>query len=319
MSLKSLVGGALLGGGALYFAQQYHVVQHADGLELIARTQAPSLASSYLDVRGWGPSEWAEYPDVTAALVQAERVDLIYGGAVDGAVDSVTQPFGQPGGATGGPALTSPPVIHLDPELSSTSAAMTRTTSPSTVADDDSLIGRLSRQLQQQSATPAPQQAPPPERVREPATNRPAQPFVDSPLPQGQDRAAIDTPATEDAWTPSIHSTGLERIIGADDVAGADSAAAIAARQTEDFFSTLQSRLPLEPGASAQTGASTTAPPQAEPANWQLAPPLSAAPVTIPLENLQLGSQLPGGLQEQLRSLVPGPAGDELPGWFEPL
>jgi hypothetical protein len=70
-------------GAALVFtALNYHVIRSRDGMHLVPKIDA-TLASTYVDVRSFGPGDWADHRDVFFALAEAERTDLLESAALD--------------------------------------------------------------------------------------------------------------------------------------------------------------------------------------------------------------------------------------------
>jgi hypothetical protein len=72
-----IVGGLLIYGGL-----HYHVVSTTSGLHLVPKVNS-TLAETYVDIRGWGLAEWAQHKDVAAALLSANRQDLMQSAAED--------------------------------------------------------------------------------------------------------------------------------------------------------------------------------------------------------------------------------------------
>jgi hypothetical protein len=76
--------GAVVGAAALFFVLNYHIIRARDGMHLVPKVDA-QLAGSYVDIRDFGPREWAAHKEVLLALVDADRQDLI-GSAADDAL-----------------------------------------------------------------------------------------------------------------------------------------------------------------------------------------------------------------------------------------
>lgn len=89
--IRTFLFGTCVGLGAGYFAMNYHVVHGPEGPVVVARTVRPPLRSIYVDVRNWSPAMWERYPDVTAALVQGGKGDLIAKGAINRALGTPTE------------------------------------------------------------------------------------------------------------------------------------------------------------------------------------------------------------------------------------
>jgi len=72
-----VVGGLLIYGGL-----NYHIINTPSGLHLVPKVNS-TLAETYVDVRGWGVAEWMQHKDVAAALLAADRQDLMQSAAED--------------------------------------------------------------------------------------------------------------------------------------------------------------------------------------------------------------------------------------------
>lgn len=71
-----IVLGAALGCGITIVAFRWHVVRADDGWHMI-ESGTPMPTDCYADVREWSPNEWAEHPQLAAALVTAGKGDLV--------------------------------------------------------------------------------------------------------------------------------------------------------------------------------------------------------------------------------------------------
>ena len=80
--LSSFIIGMAVGAGLLFGALHYHVVRAKDGMHLVPKVDA-KIAATYVDIRGFGVSDWAERPDLAAALIEANRRDLMEEAAAD--------------------------------------------------------------------------------------------------------------------------------------------------------------------------------------------------------------------------------------------
>ncbi|MEZ6066887.1 MAG: hypothetical protein R3B90_14555 [Planctomycetaceae bacterium] len=375
MSMKHLICGAALGGGAIFFTQHYHIVHHASGLEVVQRTHPAQLSTAYVDVRGWDATQWTDYPDVAEALVAAERSELMLGNAAPLATQAGDALFGTPSDApsfgvqgpmfgTGGPVLPAQPPIIFD-SAQSTSAGMPHGSVPQATmaaqssapqAADDSLLGRLARQLQaEQSGTAAPLESRPLERVRETPVFTPSLGVPTVPASVGPDdraAAAPSQPVSEPGIHPTIQTAVTQRLAAeAQSLTQTESLKPVAdtAVQARDFFNSWQPSLPQvaaetsSPAGVATPPAAATEPTYGEIAgqstnvtqeiigaitrevlpasNWEH--PYSASPADAAASFLQprtrTAPQLPSSLQNELRSILPDSAAQEVPSWLEPL
>jgi hypothetical protein len=74
--------GVVVGGALIYSALNYHIIHAKDGLHLVPKVNA-QLAGFYVDIRGFAPRDWADHPEIFAALSAAHRDDLIQSAAGD--------------------------------------------------------------------------------------------------------------------------------------------------------------------------------------------------------------------------------------------
>lgn len=74
--------GVLTGAALIYFAMNFHVIRAKDGFHMVPKINA-RLESTYADIRGYQVADWARHTDVAAALVNANRRDLLEGAVTD--------------------------------------------------------------------------------------------------------------------------------------------------------------------------------------------------------------------------------------------
>ena len=87
--LSSFLMGMVVGAGLLYGALHYHLVQASDGWHVIAKTDS-ELAGTYVDIRTFTFADWANHPKLAAALMRADRADLVENaaaGALNNGID----------------------------------------------------------------------------------------------------------------------------------------------------------------------------------------------------------------------------------------
>ncbi len=80
--LSTFIFGMVVGGLLIYGGLNYHVINTPSGLHLVPKVNS-TLAETYVDVRGWGVAEWMQHKDVAAALLAADRQDLMQSAAED--------------------------------------------------------------------------------------------------------------------------------------------------------------------------------------------------------------------------------------------
>ena len=86
-----LVLGIVIGAGAMYAAFNYHVVRANDGFQLV-RKQTAALSEVYMDIRSYGPNEWAAHRELAADLIAAGKGNLMAesaGGTLVGGVQGM--------------------------------------------------------------------------------------------------------------------------------------------------------------------------------------------------------------------------------------
>ncbi|MFV0442790.1 MAG: hypothetical protein ACK5Q5_04375 [Planctomycetaceae bacterium] len=208
---KRIVLSALVGGGAVYFADHYHVVHTVDGLVVVPRSQQVPLRSAYADVRGWDTTKWAQYPELSESMIQDGRSGLLIDGTADGFLREIGNKLGLPSSTNDSatPVVTDRPPIVFESPLTQTSPA------PANVAPaaDDSLLGRLSRQLQGASSTSTPTIESRPLSREVPTSTTPLQPAYQPPQqPLTNERASVPAEQFPQDLLPSIHSAAMQRI-----------------------------------------------------------------------------------------------------------
>ena len=87
--MLGLVAGAMI----LYAAMNFHVVRAPDGFHVVNK-QPPRMAETYVDIRGFGISDWAGRPQLTAALVGGNQQRLL-GETASGALLDASKQAGQ--------------------------------------------------------------------------------------------------------------------------------------------------------------------------------------------------------------------------------
>lgn len=86
--LKYLVLGAILGGTAVFVGLKYHVVRANDGVYLVPKLES-SFAQAYVDIRGFGVSDWNDNRMLAAAIVKAKKDNLLRESAADHIADEM--------------------------------------------------------------------------------------------------------------------------------------------------------------------------------------------------------------------------------------
>ena len=87
--IRPFLCGLLAGACGGLFATNFHVVNTAQGIVVVPRTQQPPLRSAYVDIRNWSEAMWTNHPEVTAALVKDGRSSLIGDNIKDNLLEKV--------------------------------------------------------------------------------------------------------------------------------------------------------------------------------------------------------------------------------------
>ena len=74
--LGSVLFGAVLGGGAVIGALNYHVLRTDEGIEFVPKLSA-NFTDIYLDVRQFGISDWTEHEQVARAVTKSGKDHLL--------------------------------------------------------------------------------------------------------------------------------------------------------------------------------------------------------------------------------------------------
>ncbi len=74
--------GMVTGAFLLFGAMNYHVVRAHDGVHFVPKV-SPKLAAAYVDVRGFTVADWAQHPEIAAALLNANQGNLMKNNAVE--------------------------------------------------------------------------------------------------------------------------------------------------------------------------------------------------------------------------------------------
>jgi hypothetical protein len=80
--ISTFIFGMVVGGLLIYVALNFHLIQARDGLHLVPKVDA-RLAGAYVDIRQFGPGDWAQHPEIAMAIFRAERSDLMETAAGD--------------------------------------------------------------------------------------------------------------------------------------------------------------------------------------------------------------------------------------------
>lgn len=68
--------GVLVGAVLIYLIMNFHVVRAKDGFHVLPKVNA-QFASTYVDIRSFTVADWAANAEIAAAIVNAQRRDLL--------------------------------------------------------------------------------------------------------------------------------------------------------------------------------------------------------------------------------------------------
>jgi hypothetical protein len=297
--IKRVLFAAAVGGGAMYFADHYHLVQTVDGLVVVPRAQQASLRTTYSDVRGWDATKWAQYPELSESLLKDGRGGLLIDGTVDGVLQQLGERIGLKGTeaapVAGAAAESRPPIVFGTPGSNGPSLA------PAAAAPaDDSLLGRLSRQLQGANATSPALETRPIIRNVPAAEAAPLQPAFQPTQPAAtNERVELHPNQLPQDFLPSIHSAAMQRITTTLGGSTAPPAATSGAwspsmELTPNFVDALGTSL----GAPAPAAATTPLAPVATSPTLNASSDAAARPLNLDADRLR--QSLPATIQQEL-------------------
>jgi hypothetical protein len=84
----AFIFGFIAGGIFVLGSLKYHVIHADDGVHLVPKMGA-TFAETYVDIRNFTPNDWADHPNVSAAMVRAGKGHLMKGAAIDSLFDGV--------------------------------------------------------------------------------------------------------------------------------------------------------------------------------------------------------------------------------------
>lgn len=83
--IGALVFGVVVGCGLMYGGLFYHLLRTDAGFEMVPKASA-TLTDSYLDVRKFSVSQWADHQAVAQAVLKADKGHLL-GGSVGNSLE----------------------------------------------------------------------------------------------------------------------------------------------------------------------------------------------------------------------------------------
>ncbi len=87
-TLRGFVLGVIVGGLVVFFAPRYHVLRTDEGVEVVPKVTS-TFTDTYVDTREFGVSEWNDHKLVAAALVAADKSDILQDAGQQGVLDGI--------------------------------------------------------------------------------------------------------------------------------------------------------------------------------------------------------------------------------------
>jgi hypothetical protein len=82
--------GVVVGGLVTFMALKYHVVRTADGYELVPKLSA-GFSETYVDVRSFGVSDWSNHKSLVAAIVAADKQEILQNSSAESLTEGVQE------------------------------------------------------------------------------------------------------------------------------------------------------------------------------------------------------------------------------------
>jgi hypothetical protein len=86
--LSSFVFGVAVGGAAVFTSLKYHVVRTDEHFELVPKLNA-TFAETYVDIRDFDLADWSDHKTLMAALVRADKQEVLKNSAADSLADGM--------------------------------------------------------------------------------------------------------------------------------------------------------------------------------------------------------------------------------------
>ncbi len=80
--MRNFLLGMIVGGGLMFCSLTYHVLHADDGFHLVAKLES-GFGESYVDIRDFTVTDWLSHRSLAAAIIRADKEDLLTGTAED--------------------------------------------------------------------------------------------------------------------------------------------------------------------------------------------------------------------------------------------
>jgi hypothetical protein len=86
--LSNFFLGMVVGGVVMFVSLKYHVLRTTSGYELVPKLTA-GFSETYVDVRTFGVSDWANHKSLVAAIVRADKKQILQGSSAESLTEGV--------------------------------------------------------------------------------------------------------------------------------------------------------------------------------------------------------------------------------------
>lgn len=87
---SNFLAGVAVGGVVMFVSLKYHVLRTADGYELVPKLTA-GFSETYVDVRSFGVSDWANHKSLVAAIVRADKQKILQNSSAESLTEGVQE------------------------------------------------------------------------------------------------------------------------------------------------------------------------------------------------------------------------------------
>lgn len=88
--LGTFLFGIAVGASLMFVSLTYHVVRTAKGYELVPKLTA-GFSETYIDVRSFGASDWANHKSLVAAIVRADKQTILQDSSAENLTEGVQE------------------------------------------------------------------------------------------------------------------------------------------------------------------------------------------------------------------------------------
>ena len=96
--LGTFLLGIVVGGVLVFGSLNYHLLRTHEGFHLVPK-QRSRFSQAYVDIRQFTPADWAERPDLAAAIVRSGKEHLLQSSATNALHEQIDRAIDQIPGA----------------------------------------------------------------------------------------------------------------------------------------------------------------------------------------------------------------------------